>query len=95
MKKIILQVWFVLQLFCIHPTLVFCPSFRWMGCFGAWSQKPQLGLSNVGWAEKLYTPMTSELKKRIAERAQYHEREMVRKTVSKHGGKLHVTLGRE
>lgn len=66
-----------------------------MGTFGGWSQKPQLSLSNVGWAHDLFVPMDGHMRKQIERRAKDQGKEMVRKTVSKNGAKQHVTLGFE
>ena len=63
-----------------------------MGTFGGWSQKPQLSLSNVGWAHDLFVPMDKHMTNQIKRRAQDEGKEMVRKTVSKNGAKQHVTL---
>jgi len=65
---------------------------RWMGTFGGWSQKPQLSLSNVGWAHDLFTPMDANMRIEIKNRARNQDKEMVRKTISKTGGKKHVFL---
>ena len=65
---------------------------RWMGTFGGWSQKPQLSLSNVGWAHDLFTPMDANMRIEIKNRARDQDKEMVRKTISKTGGKKHVFL---
>lgn len=63
-----------------------------MGTFGGWSQKPQLSLSNVGWAHDLFTPMDANMRIEIKNRARDQDKEMVRKTISKTGGKKHVFL---
>lgn len=65
---------------------------RWMGTFGGWSQKPQFSLSNVGWAHDLFTPMDAGMRIQIKNRARDQDKEMVRKSISKTGGKKQVLL---
>lgn len=63
-----------------------------MGAYGGFSQKPQLALSNVSWAHRLHVPMTADLRTRIRERAVAGQKEMVKKSISKSSGTVHVIL---
>ena len=64
-----------------------------MGAYGGFCQKPQLALSNVSWAHRLYVPMTLCLRKQINDRANAAKKEVVKKSISKSSGKKQVILG--
>lgn len=69
--------------------------FWWMGYFGGWSCKPQMGLGNCRWMNRLFHPLEAGHRQQIRDRAAKQKKEMTIKSVQKSTQKRQVTGGRD